>query len=254
MLHHVFGEIDTLRAEIDNVRSDRVLSDFGKGQKLTRLNQVKTDLQARTIAAVKSEITGYKSRYYALSQREREANDQAAKVWDFNRLSYNAALVRGVVDRAGSSPRALAYNDPFSAIRAEYDRARTSGDPHLWRAWAEHGPVAIRARYGDDTRAGDLIRSMASDLPKITTTPELAKVWTEQRGLTESILELSTAVDQAAGFFGSDYLGISPMRQALFDSGLSIETTYNPADLAHFTTTTVSFAESGEAAAVAAAE
>lgn len=242
--------IDELQAEMTATQSDRVLSDFGKKQKLTRLNGQKAELESRVLTVVKGEISGYRRRYDELSRRERDANERAARQWDFQRLAYNTAIVKNFVDRSGYSPQALTHGDPFAAIRAEYNRARTSGDLHLWRSWSENGPAAIRAKYGDDLRATDVIREMTADLPKITVTPELTQVWDEQRALTRDILGLVEAVDKSANFFDSDYMGRSQLRQALVDSGLEITHSFNPSDLEHFQVTTISFPEAVTPAAV----
>lgn len=258
MLHHAFTDAQQFRLGFDGVQNDRNLSDFGRAAKIKKMDELKQAHQAAVLAATKSEIGGYKKRYQELVSREQAANRKAADSWNYERLNYYSNLVKATIERS-KAVNPLSKKTPLDSVAAEYNKAIDSGDRELARSWAEIGPSAIRAVFGEDKRAAGIVRQMESDLSNILDTSELVKIRMEGKTLADNILELKAGVENLIPFFGTGGFAIEPLRQVLADSGLTISKSYNPESFEHFETTSVSFADvdanltAGEGASVGAA-
>lgn len=173
------------------IYNNRDLSYQGQQKELAILEKSKQTFSAQAYLKLKADWEAVRAKAERLDKRKEQAEDEAAKQWDYNRLLYNARAVEAEIKNCFSLDEAL----------KKHADAMRSNDKHLRRAWAENGLAAITAKWKETPATNDAKRQARAELEKLTTTAELEAIAKEADSITRQGVELYKVTDATARHF-----------------------------------------------------
>lgn len=176
------------------------LSAEGRRKALATLQREAESYRAAAVRDLGASWTVLKGKMKSNVESVKQAEANAAKQWDYERLNYMGQAVKSQVNNAAS----------FEDVQSLYNKAMQSGDTHARRVWGEVVRENIAAKYRTGESAA-FVKKLQTDLDKVLTTPDLDAAKAEGTELTKQARILHDETKQANEYFYGGRLGQNAM-------------------------------------------
>lgn len=217
-------KIQTFKNKRHAIQTSADYSPEGKRKQLETLAREEAKFRQSAHNDLSLSWHSMRTKLEGLETSKAEAQDKAAKEWDFDRLNYNARVIESEVRKAAS----------IADVMRKYNEVLKSGDKHARRAWAENIPAETAKRFpkGNPSELNNLERNAGKDLATLTTTPELESLAKQENDLTRQAVELHKETQIIARYFSAgDWTGQGNEFYKLID-GVQVSERVDPATLA----------------------
>jgi hypothetical protein len=206
------------------IRNNTDLSPEGKRKELEKVQNQEAHFRKSAHDDLSLSWRVMRQKFERLETAKTEAQEQAAKGWDFDRLLYNARAIESEVKQAAS----------LADVRRKYDEVLKSGDKHARRAWAENifSEASRKFVNANPIELSALQRTANNDLASLTTSPELEAIAKQGSALAEQAVELHKETETIAQHFGGvDWTGQGNEFHSLIE-GVKVSASVDPETLA----------------------
>lgn len=207
------------------IRNNADLSPEGKRKELEKVGAQESHFRKAAHDDLSLSWRVMRQKFERLATEKAEAQEQAAKGWDFDRLLYNARAIESEVGKAAS----------LADVRRKYDEVLKSGDKHARRAWAENVYSEASRKFAANSNPIELSalqRTANNDLASLTTSPELEAIAKQGSALAEQAVELHKETETIARHFGGvDWTGQGNEFHSLIE-GVKVSASVDPETLA----------------------
>jgi DNA repair exonuclease SbcCD ATPase subunit len=203
---NVVEKVRSIRERIAQIANDPDLSPDGKARRIEQLKAEAASLRNQFTNEIKSDFVELRKESESLTRRQHEAEETAARTWDYNRLNYESAAARSAIASAST----------LEEVAGAYKAIVNSGNREKARAWAETGADVVLARFSAarGMEASRLALQMQKDAAALTTPEGLAAIrdqYNELIGIAQSMLrgaqetgEYYDAIHWPDGLFGRE--------------------------------------------------
>lgn len=220
----LLNDLQQFKTKRDAIHANKDYSTEGKRKQLDALARDEAQFRKTAHNDLTMSWRVMRGKLEKLATAKAEAQDKAAKEWDFNRLLYNAHAIESEVKQAAS----------ITDVKRKYDDVLKSGDKHARRAWAENvfSEASKHFRTAPASELNDLKRTAAQDLKSLTITPELESIANQENDLTQQAVELHKETQIIGRYFSAgDWTGQGNEFYKLID-GVRVSESVDTATLA----------------------
>lgn len=219
---NVIQTLEGYKQRKQGIYNNKDLSYQGQQKELAKLAQDEAQFKAEAYRDLQDGWRFIRAKAEKLSERKAQAQEEAAKQWDYNRLLYNARAIESEVKNANS----------LDDVKKRYTEVMRGNDKHLRRAWAENLQAVAVSKWRESRDTNDLGRMARADLEKLTSTAELEAIAKDEDAITRQGVELYKTTQAVARHYSSgDIFGGGGEFSKLLD-GVTVTETVDVSTLA----------------------
>lgn len=188
------------REKARNITGDNDLSESGKKKKLDEVTRSAELYKPQALDGLRQDWRLLRQASSSREARYKEAERIAAQSWDYATLQYEGLAAQSAVRQA----------QDIEEVKQLYKAASSSGNLARARAWSEVAPGVVLERFqgGNALETNRVIHEMRANLEKLTTTPEMKAISSEQETIARDALELLSVTKEVGDYYEPQSWGL----------------------------------------------